>query len=164
MNTNPWIVLANATHREILIRLLSHIEAEENPEYPRAEARASTDVRQSLEHFDVLSSDSTWCLLAFVNEEPVGLALLTRIPKLDGRIGFLYVDELQVLGPWRRLGIGRALLERSTALSHELGLAGVRLLARIDNAPARSLYEQFGFHGGETMLYQYLLDRENAES
>ena len=122
------------------------------------------DVPRSLEHFDVLSSDSAWCLLALVDETPVGLALLTRIPKLDDRIGLLYVDELHVLGPWRRRGIGRALLERSTALSRELGLAGVRLLARIDNAPARSLYERFGFQGGETMLYQYLLDRENAES
>ena len=94
----------------------------------------------------------------------MGLAIITRVPKLGDRFGFLYLDELHVLGPWRRRGIGRALVRRASGLSHELGLAGVRLLARIENEPARALYESAGFRGSKTMIYQIALDRENAES
>jgi len=39
-------------------------------------------------------------------------------------------------------------------LAAELGLAGIRLLTRPDNRPARALYESLGFRGGETLLYQ----------
>lgn len=92
-----------------------------------------------------------------------GLAILTRIPKLDARLGFLYLDELHVIKEFRRHGIGKALLRCCIKLAEELKLAGIRLLARIDNEPARRLYESVGFRGNETMLYQFRFDHSDAQ-
>jgi len=164
MDNDTRIVLAEAADREVLVGLIARIEAEDHPDDQIVVARAPAAARRSLEHYDILSSDAAWCLLAYTGNEAVGLAVLSRVPKLDDRFGFLYLDELHVLEPWRRQGIGRKLLERSTKLSRELRLAGVRLLTRIENAAARALYESIGFHGGQSMIYQCLLDRENTES
>jgi ribosomal protein S18 acetylase RimI-like enzyme len=156
--------LAGIDDRDTLVDLVAWMEAEDAPDDSSAYDRARRTARRCLDHYDIFGSDTVWCLLAYVDGTPVGLAILTRVPKLDHRIGLLYLDELHVLEAWRRRGVGRALLQHVVDLSRELGLAGVRLLSRIENAPARSLYESAGFAGGRTMIYQYLLDRENPES
>ena len=124
---------------------------------------ASEGLLRSLDHFDTLESDCVWLLIAFDDDQPAGLAVLTRIPKLDTRLGFLYLDELHVISQYRRRGIGKALLAKCIDLVQDLGLAGLRLLARIDNEPARRLYEGMGFRGSETMLYQFRVDREGPQ-
>ena len=120
-------------------------------------------MQQSLRHFDALNSDCAWFLIAFYGDQPAGLAMLTRIPKLDARLGFLYLDELHVIHVFRRHGVGEAVLRRCIKLAEELGLAGIRLLARIDNETARCLYESAGFRGNETMLYQFRFDHSDAQ-
>jgi len=120
-------------------------------------------MQQSLRHFDALNSDCAWFLIAFYGDQPAGLATLTRIPKLDARLGFLYLDELHVIHVFRHHGVGKALLRRCIKLAEELGLAGIRLLARTDNETARCLYESAGFRGNETMLYQFRFDHSNAQ-
>ncbi|MCK5586178.1 GNAT family N-acetyltransferase [Candidatus Bipolaricaulota bacterium] len=120
-------------------------------------------MQQSLRLLGALSSDCAWFLIAFYGDQPAGLAILMRIPKLDARLGFLYLDELHVIKEFRRHGIGKALLRRCIKLAEELKLAGIRLLARIDNEPARCLYESVGFRGNETMLYQFRFDHSDAQ-
>ena len=164
MDIDVRIELAGAADRDILVDLVARIEVEDHPENSKILQHAPAAARRSLERYDVLRSNTVWCLIAYDGERPLGLAILTRVPKLDDRLGFLYLDELHVLVPWRRRGIGRALLRRAIELSRELDLAGVRLLTRIENEPARALYESAGFRGGQTRLYQLTLDRENAES
>ena len=139
------------------------IEAEDHPDDPMVADSALEGMRESLRQFDALSSDCVWFLIAFYHDQPAGLAILTRVPKLDARLGFLYLDELHVTRKFRRHGIGKALLQRCTKLVEELGLAGIRLLARIDNVPARRLYESAGFSGNETMLYQFRFDHSDAQ-
>jgi len=148
------VVRATTKHLDDLTRLAARIEAEDHPDDPGVAERAPAGLAKSLDRYDALSSDSVWFLIAYVADRPAGLAVLTRVPKLDERVGFLYLDELHVLAEDRRRGVGRALLAAAADLVAELGLAGIRLLTRPDNRPARSLYESSGFHGGETMLYQ----------
>jgi len=148
------IVRASSKHREDLTELAVRIEAEDHPDDPDVAKRAPVAVARSLDRYDALSSDSAWFLIAYAAGRPVGLAILTRIPKLDERVGLLYLDELHVVAEHRRRGVGRALLAAATDLLAELGLAGIRLLTRPENGPARSLYESFGFRGGETILYR----------
>ena len=150
----PDIRLAGPADREMLTALIARIEAEDHPEDPTTSDQAPSGVRRSLLHYDALDSDAVWFLVAHIGEAPAGLAILVRIPKLDDRHGFLYLDELHVLAEHRRKGIGRALLSQAMKLCSDLGLAGIRLLARPDNQPARALYESVGFHADETMLYQ----------
>ncbi len=143
-----------------LERLVAQIEVEDHPEDPEAGARAPAGMAASLAHHDALSSDSAWFLIAYANDRPVGLAILTRIPKLDDRVGFLYLDELHVLAPFRRRGIGRSLLRACIDLAEDAGLAGLRLLTRPDNRPAQALYEALGFRSSESLLYERRVDRE----
>jgi ribosomal protein S18 acetylase RimI-like enzyme len=129
--------------------------------YLRAEggADAVAGLRLSRQRFDLLSSDSFWLLLAEVEAQPAGLAAAARLPKADARAGFLFVDELSVLPAYRRQGVARALLEHLIALADELGLAGVRLLARPENEAARRLYRSLGFEEQATIFGQRLSRR-----
>ncbi len=155
------IVRATGEHRGVLEALVARIEAEDRPEDPEAAARAPRGMAESLSRYDALASDSVWFLLAYSDNRPAGLAVLTRLPKLDERIGFLYLDELHVLAEHRRRGVGRALIRATVDLARDLGLAGIRLLTRPDNEAARALYESFGFRRSETLLYQIRVDRED---
>jgi len=157
------IVRATGEHRTALEALVARIEAEDRPENPAAAARAPRGMAESLSRYDALASDSVWFLLAHSDARPAGLAVLTRVPKLDERIGFLYLDELHVLAEHRRRGIGKALLTAAIDLTRDLGLAGIRLLTRPDNEAGRALYESLGFHKSETLLYQIRVDREDRE-
>ncbi|MBE0634959.1 hypothetical protein IH601_03070 [Candidatus Bipolaricaulota bacterium] len=78
--------------------------AEEHPKDDSVAVTASEALRKSLKHFDFPNSDRCWVLLAFPEDEPVGLAVVTRIPKLDARLGFLYLDELNVHQAHHRQG------------------------------------------------------------
>ena len=150
----PRVILADESHLDALEELLQ-VVAEDHPEDATVAINVPGGPRKSLHHFDALKSDCVWLLIAFLEDHPAGLAILTRIPKLDARLGFLYLDELHVIREYRRQGVGRSLLSRCITLAQELGLAGIRLLARIDNEPARRLYESMGFNSNETRLYQY---------
>lgn len=70
---------------------------------------------------------------------------------LLGYVGFAQVlDEAHIMNiavdaSARRCGIGRALLEELTANAKRLGCCATTLEVRTENAPARALYEGFGF-------------------
>ena len=128
------------------------IEAEDHPDVPMVADNTPEGMQQSLRHFDALNSDCVWFLIAFFRDQPACLATLTRVPKLDARLGFLYLDELHVIREYRCI-----------ELAKKLELAGIRLLARIDNEPACRLYEAIGFNGNETLLYQFRFDHSNSQ-
>ena len=135
-----------------LVTLLRAIASDESPEAPLAADKAEADLAASRAAFDWTRSDSSWILLAYVEGEPAGYAVICRIPKADERAGFLFVDELHILHTYRRRGVARALLARVDDWARELGLHGVRLLVRPNNEPARSLYRQAAFEEYETIL------------
>lgn len=149
------VVVATDAHRPDLERLLARIEAEDHPEDPEAAARAPQELADSLARYDALSSDSVWFLIAYRAGHPAGLAVLSRVPKLDRRVGFLYVDELHILAEYRRRGIGRALMDAAIELARAQGLHGIRLLTRPEDGAARSFYEAVGGRPSETLLYQF---------
>jgi len=158
------VVLASNAHRPDLERLLARIEAEDHPENPEAAARAPQELADSLARYDALSSDATWFLMAYHTGNPAGLAVLSRVPKLDRRVGFLYLDELHVLAEYRRRGIGHALMDAAIELARAQGLHGIRLLTRPDNRAARSFYEAIGGRRSETLLYQFSVERGEPAS
>ena len=61
----------------------------------------------------------------------------------------LYVDALAVAPEFRRRGVARALLTEAEQVARTAGLAGVALDTGLHNAPARSLYEGFGYRQRE---------------
>lgn len=149
------VVQAGPQDMADLVRLMRAIAAEEQPHDLSAPAAAEEGVHRALESGRVLERGDVWVLLARVNGAPAGYALTCRVPKLDRRVGFLFVDELYVLQPYRRQGVATALMQRIQRLAQELGLAGVRLLVRPENATARRLYQQLGFVEDETRFCEW---------
>lgn len=80
------------------------------------------------------------CLLAEVDGDPVGLALFfPTYSTWRGAVG-IHLEDLFVLEPWRRRGIGRALVRRLAALALERGCGRLELAVLDWNAPAIAFY------------------------
>jgi ribosomal protein S18 acetylase RimI-like enzyme len=109
---------------------------------------------------NLLAQESFYLLLAALDGQPAGVATAVVIPKLDARRGFLFVDELAVLPAFRRRGVARALLAHLESLARELGLAGVRLLARPENAAARALYRALGYAESQSAFFEKHLQQQ----
>ncbi len=77
-------------------------------------------------------------------------------------VGEMYVGNLAVREDFRRQGIGRALLDAIIAAAKRMCCEFVTLEVRVSNAPARRLYESFGFRclGERKEYYQH--PNENA--
>jgi len=80
------VVIADDSHLNALRELVRAIKAEDHPDAPKASERASEGMQRSLRHFDALKSDCVWFLIAFFGDQPAGMAILSRIPKLDQRL------------------------------------------------------------------------------
>lgn len=146
------ILHVDRAHVEALAALIVAIEREAGGRSAEALASLGERVRRDL-RASALSPDAPSILLAAsVEGRLVAYASCAVVPKLDERRGFVFVDELHVLGPWRRRGIAARLVEAAAGEARARGLRGVRLLVRPDNDAARSLYRATGFAESPTVL------------
>jgi len=87
-----------------------------------------------------LAEDGHHLLIAYEEGTAVGFVSGVEITQPDkGTEIFLY--ELAVDEPFRRRGIGRALVERLAALAREAGCYGMWVITDMDNVAARATYE-----------------------
>ena len=89
---------------------------------------------------------TTLVLLAFDDEEAVGLAIgFWGMSSFRAR-PLLNIHDLAVRPGYRGKGVGRALLTAAEARARERDCCKLTLEVQDDNAPARMLYDRFGFH------------------
>ena len=79
-------------------------------------------------------------LLAFLHGRPCGIGCLRRIGPGMGEIKRMYVDPA-----FRRVGAGRAILQRLMSAADEAGYRRVRLDSPKFMTAAHALYRSFGF-------------------
>jgi ribosomal protein S18 acetylase RimI-like enzyme len=90
-----------------------------------------------------LDEDGHHLLVAYEDEQPVGFVTGVEVTHPDkGTEMFLY--ELAVDEPFRRQGIGRALVERLAERARAAGCYGMWVLTDEDNEAARATYEGTG--------------------
>jgi len=90
-----------------------------------------------------LAEDGHHLLVAYQDEQPVGFVTGVEVTHPDkGTEMFLY--ELAVDEPFRRQGIGRALVEGLAARARAAGCYGMWVLTDEDNEAARATYEGIG--------------------
>ena len=91
----------------------------------------------------LLAQRDTLALLA--GEPPVAVALLTLRSNVwyDGPVALL--DELYVIPPKRRLGIGTAVLRAVEATCRERGVQLIEINVDGEDADARRFYERHGY-------------------
>jgi ribosomal protein S18 acetylase RimI-like enzyme len=90
-----------------------------------------------------LTENGHHLLIAYEGERAIGFVSGVEVTHPDkGTEMFLY--ELAVDEPFRRRGVGRALVERLAALAREAGCYGMWVITDHDNDAARATYEGSG--------------------
>jgi len=92
-------------------------------------------------------------ILAFIDDEPAGLALFhSRFSTWLGRPG-MYLEDLYVIEEARGLGVGRRLMARLAAIAVERNWGRIDFQV-LDWNPARGFYHRLGMHHlGEWLRY-----------
>ena len=83
------------------------------------------------------------CLIAELDQEPVGLALFFPIYS-TWKGPSIHLEDLFVLPPARGLGIGKALLKRVASIARERGCARLQWDVLDWNQPAIDFYQSLG--------------------
>jgi streptothricin acetyltransferase len=91
--------------------------------------------------------------LAYLDEQVAGEMRISRSWN-----GFAYIDDIVVDRQFRRLGVGRELIEQAKQWSQAHGLAGVMLETQNNNLAGCRLYARSGFvlAGFDRFLYRAL--------
>jgi ribosomal protein S18 acetylase RimI-like enzyme len=84
-------------------------------------------------------------LLAFVDDEPVGVAVCFFGMSTFRARPLLNIHDLAVLPAYQGKGVGPALLEAVEDHARRRGCCKLTLEVRDDNTPARGVYQRFGF-------------------
>ena len=94
-------------------------------------------------------------LLAYEGSDPVGFASGIEVVHPDKRTEMM-LYEIAVDDPYRRRGIGRALVDRIHALARERGCSSVFVLADGDDERAQRFYEaQAPARREESVMYTW---------
>lgn len=107
--------------------------------------------------------DSEFLLGAPHEDAPPGGVVQLRYRWGIWRAGFdCLLEDLFVADDARGQGLGRALVEGAIVRARERGCRRMELDTNEDNAPARALYERFGFvndrYGARDLYYRLHLD------
>ena len=106
---------------------------------------------------------SSLVLLAFDEEEPVGIANCLIGFSTFAASPLLNIHDLAVIPSHRGKGVGRRLLEAAETQAKELGCCKVTLEVRADNTRAIEVYKQFGFSDfmtGDEQIPTYFLEKK----
>ena len=104
----------------------------------------SPDVRERLVP-TLREHPTSLVLLAFVDDEPVGIAICFFGLSTFRARPLLNIHDLAVLPGYRGQGVGRALLQAAEDRARMKGCCKLTLEVRDDNTSARAVYQRFGF-------------------
>lgn len=88
-------------------------------------------------------------VLAFVDGKPAGMANCFFGFSTFKAMPLLNIHDFAVMKEFRRLGIGRLMLEKLEQEAKERGCCKLTLEVLENNLPAKELYSSFGFEGYE---------------
>jgi len=95
-----------------------------------------------------------------LNERKIGPNNCVSTLDGDPSQGTLY--SMAVLYTYRRLGIGRGLMQNLVSALKRRGVKGVLLYVRSSNVAAHALYQSFGFRDSDMVERYYPDNREDA--
>jgi ribosomal protein S18 acetylase RimI-like enzyme len=112
--------------------------------------RLHQDREQLLQVIDEVLKDGChnalfWVARTGPGEPPVGVLLATALMSVKHGGRSLWLEQLYVDPAGRKLGIGRALVQRLLRHARQEGLVGIDLESYQLNAPASCLYRSLGF-------------------
>lgn len=90
-----------------------------------------------------IEDDGSAYIGAYDGDKCIGLAIYRR-----GMFKYLYLDDLKVNGDYRRLGVGKKLIEAGMQEAAELNLKGIYTIGQDNNLGACLFYLKQGFEIG----------------
>ncbi len=93
---------------------------------------------------DFLAAGQNILLVAEEEGTPLGLLLAYRLARWDQPRPMMFVYEIEVLEPYRRQGIGRALVAEIRRISRQAGCLKLFLITNASNTAAMALYASTG--------------------
>jgi GNAT superfamily N-acetyltransferase len=106
----------------------------------------------------ILEGGALEFLLARADDSPVGIVSLACAATVEGAGLFAWLDDLFVLAPHRRRGIGTQLVSAALARARERGASEVRLAAAMGDAGLVALYRRAGFASSGQALMTIAVD------
>ena len=134
---------------ELLARLNRHVHTLHQERYP--DVFAPYDYGRFLGWYQkVLAQENAYGVVAYLEEEPVGYALIfhkeySSSPFHAPGYELMLVDQMAVVPEHRRKGIGKALIQFLSVFCREKGVARLQLSVWRINEAARDFYQQMGF-------------------
>ena len=93
---------------------------------------------------ELLADDNTIFVVAFEDDEPIGLVLAYDLVRRHGEPSKLFVYEVDVLPAHHRRGVGTAMFGQLARIARERGVARAWVLTDGENAPAMEFYRSVG--------------------
>jgi ribosomal protein S18 acetylase RimI-like enzyme len=109
----------------------------------------------------VLANPSTHVVVATVDDDVVGMALLLTCTTLTGQFGL--VEEVVVDESMREQHLGRRLMVELLTTAKKRGFDFVELTSRPSREAANFLYQSLGFRRRETNVYRHDLQALGGE-
>jgi len=95
-------------------------------------------------HFELLEDERTIFLVAFDDDEPVGLVLAHELPRRHDPSAKLLVYEVDVKESHRRRGVGKALMAQLARIARDREIPQGWVLSDDANEAAMALYRAAG--------------------
>ncbi|MGH2598610.1 MAG: GNAT family N-acetyltransferase [Candidatus Rokuibacteriota bacterium] len=125
---------------------LQEFERDLEPRLPRGEEMADVYLAFVLDRCEKTAGR---IIVAEVDGAVVGFVsvLATVAPEEpdEGKAPYAYISDLVVLPPYRRRGLGRALLEHAERFARDSGATVLRVGVLAKNEGAKRLYDRMGF-------------------
>lgn len=101
--------------------------------------RSKNTTHEKIERF--LENNNNYLIACLENEKVIGFVLAYKLQRYDEKNDMIYIHEVGVLEEYRRLGIGKKLMEYVKDICKEENLSKIFLITNKSNIPAVSLYE-----------------------
>ena len=95
-----------------------------------------------------LADERCALIAALDGDAPVGMVLGYELPRIDGPRPMMFLYEIGVLEPYRRRGIGKALMDALEQHCQARDCRKMFVPTSATNAPAMALYASAGGRGG----------------
>lgn len=117
--------------------------------------RSEKTTNEKVERF--LEKNNNYLIAYLENKKVIGFVLAYKLQRYDEKNDMIYIHEVGVLEEYRRLGIGKKLMEYVKDICKEENLSKIFLITNKSNIPAVSLYESSGGKATEddNVVYWY---------
>ncbi len=130
----------NAEHTNKFTEMLNHYM-----EDPMGDAIPLNHNQQTLLLNELKANPKAFVLLLFYEDNIVGFSTIFELFSTFKVKPYLYIHDFVIYGNYRGKGLGRGLMDGIVNMANQKNCCKITLEVRIDNYPAKKLYQNCGF-------------------